>query len=834
MAEPISSDKIPFTAEELNRRFQNSPRAYWDWITGLDWDTIRANRELTQHDEDVREEFADTLVYQEVLRELLLFIKQDHKNWDAVKKAIAEAFKNHDSTGWANEFQAWANRPDVEKRLNNPSGLSKPDMIDLLKNMPLPNLKHISRQYGDVNVGIVGAGVSGLYAGRLFDWLNEYLEQNPRCDSDGNKLKFNFELLEAGNRVGGDRSPLAFTSKLDLIFSVFYRTFQLFQDVGLYKTAGDAEKAKSELEAKEKAEKEKDSSLQETPQEDKPAALLKYLMSSDLTPSFYNDIQHYDVPHRVEVEEKDPEKKKEKEKKEEEARKEKEKKKEEKRILWASYKYLKQQVDDARAGIDDGPPDDTSKDTFRISTRCYGDVPYAYVKLGADKLLRYAFDPFKYLMRYNFHVGYEVLMKYESFSVREFLTRICKFDFYTINWLETSDAGTGWFDLAFTEAVIESFTFDTPPLYVKEGSTQTSENTTLTPETNWYCVEGGTGEVIRRLNDKVSGEPEYNRVVIGMKLNRDAISENEKMEVYLKGDSHQPRKYHTVINTTTLGCASRMDLQHVELQTGQKAAIRMLRYSASTKIGVKFTDPWWIKKPFGINEGGVAPSDLYSARMCVYPSYNIHDAPNRPAVLLASYCWGQDAERVGAMIKKTSPDGEDVLRDCLLRDLARLHHDPKAPKELKMGYDDVLAMLRTKYITHYSYDWNHDPFVSGAFAMFGPGQYRKMMPHLQRPTADSRLHFVGEATSNHHAWIVGALESATRAVCHLLVKTGHWDLVDVMLQEKNWGCLPGYDKNIFFWQYVLGLLPPGAQANGQQLEPKMDPEAKPEAKPESK
>ncbi|KAK6337079.1 hypothetical protein TWF718_009865 [Orbilia javanica] len=809
----VIPDHAPFTKEKLNEMLDANPRAFWKWITKLDWEKIRHEAPIN----DVRQEFANVLVYQEVIREIVSFIQRDEQNWGAVIEAIGIAFGRSVSPEWVKEFQDWYYKYQLE--LKCPEKANEKVMKEIMESMPIPDMAGMEKTYGEVKIGIIGGGVSGLYAGRLFDWLNEYLEKNPRIGrrpgaQKDEKLKFGFEILEAANRVGGRVYTHHFSPSRHDYYDVgamrfpdtdiMERTFDLFEDVGLYRTAEAVENAK-------KSQAKPDSTIpncSHQDHDDAPKQLLKYLMKSEKTPSYFNDVQYYRVSHGTEPEAGEIKKKR--------SRVEQAQSEKDKNIL-GPYSTIKKLVDSARENPTG--PKGKDADIFGISTKNYGDVPYAYVVLGAETLLKYAYDPFKYLMRYSFYVGYQALMKYEGYSVREFLSKICKFDFYTINWLETSDSASGWFDLALTEAVLESFTFDTPKVYVdcktKEGGAAEEQHEhTISPDTNWYCVEGGTGEVIRRLNDKVSGEPEYNRVVISMELDRKA-PENEKMRVFVKDEGHNPRKYHSVINTTTLGCASRMDLKKVELQTGQRAAIRMLRYSASTKIGVKFTEPWWIKEPYLINQGGVAPSDLYSARMCVYPSYNIHDPVDRPAVLLASYCWGQDAERVGSMIKKTSPGGEEILRDCLLRDLARLHHDPNAPASAKMSYDEVLATLRRKYITHYSYDWNHDPFVSGAFAMFGPGQYRKMMPHLQRPTADSRLHFVGEATSNHHAWIVGALESALRAVCHILIKTGHWDIVKDLFVD--WKPLPGYDEKIFFWQYVFGSLPPSKQATGQDI-----------------
>lgn len=78
--------------------------------------------------------------------------------------------------------------------------------------------------------------------------------------------------------------------------------------------------------------------------------------------------------------------------------------------------------------------------------------------------------------------------------------------------------------------------------------------------------------------------------------------------------------------------------------------------------------------------------------------------------------------------------------------------------------------------------WYNDPYARGAFALFGPGQFGStelsgevkgfsMFASLKAPAAGGRLHFAGEATSIHHAWVVGALNSAWRAVFDIVI----WD-----------------------------------------------------------
>lgn len=89
-----------------------------------------------------------------------------------------------------------------------------------------------------------------------------------------------------------------------------------------------------------------------------------------------------------------------------------------------------------------------------------------------------------------------------------------------------------------------------------------------------------------------------------------------------------------------------------------------------------------------------------------------------------------------------------------------------------------------------------DPYTRGAFALYGPGQFGyasptgQAVPHppsmfsaLKAPAANGKLHFAGEATSAHHAWVLGSLNSAWRAVYNAL--EGH-PLLQADLIDK-WG-----------------------------------------------
>jgi monoamine oxidase len=303
--------------------------------------------------------------------------------------------------------------------------------------------------------------------------------------------------------------------------------------------------------------------------------------------------------------------------------------------------------------------------------------------------------------------------------------------------------------------------------------------------------------VAEAMVERITTKPEASTIVKRIALRRNPGAET-KMEVDMIGpQGAQTREYDTVFNTTTLGSARRMDLRGAELHPAQKEALRVLHYDASCKVGIKFKTPWWITL-CDIAQGGGASSDL-PLRTCVYPSYNLHDGPNNPAVLLASYTWAQDAQRIGTLVQRDSPAGEDDLKELILRDLARLHS----------AHGITYAFLCEQYITHHAYDWYADPHMSGAFALFGPGQFSHLYPYLTRPAADGKLHFVGEAASAHHAWIVGALDSAQRALLLALRKFGMEEQEEIInatwgpVTEVEWGL-----DGVAHLQLILGALEP--------------------------
>ena len=137
-------------------------------------------------------------------------------------------------------------------------------------------------------------------------------------------------------------------------------------------------------------------------------------------------------------------------------------------------------------------------------------------------------------------------------------------------------------------------------------------------------------------------------------------------------------------------------LRHVEVLTPfsrlKQRAIRQLHYDASAKVFLQFRRRFW-EEDDGIVGGGTV-TDL-AVRNVYYPD---HGRDTGRGVMLASYTWGEDAQRWGSL----SPDDRIVQA---LEDVTRIH--PQAIDEFEVGASKM---------------WHDDEFAGGAFALFDPGQ----------------------------------------------------------------------------------------------------------------
>lgn len=405
--------------------------------------------------------------------------------------------------------------------------------------------------------------------------------------------------------------------------------------------------------------------------------------------------------------------------------------------------------------------------TYHVSIANGGCVPDDVVDNVGD-ILEQTFGPYKDKLAENFEEGFDELMKVDHFSTREYLKsggpdgEQRHYDYFSIQWMETMNTSTNLFDQAFSESVLDSFDFDYP-----------KEHRWCSKEPNWCCIEGGTSLLSDAMHKMLNTRVETNKRVERISINRKSNVDGNMLVKCFDETAARPG-YSTVFATPALGCLARMDLRTLELHPSQKDAIRSLHYDDSVKVALQFSYPWWIVDCY-ITEGGVASTDL-PLRTCVYPSYNLKDGSDKPAVLLATYTWAQDANRMGSLINpQHSTNDEEELVELILQNLAQLHAKHTTYERIKTSFTGIYD----------AYSWSHDPTTVGAFALFGPGQFTNLYPFLSRPMAESKFHIVGEAASAHHAWLVGALDSAYTAVYKFLRRFELWDAIEALQEE--WG-----------------------------------------------
>lgn len=133
------------------------------------------------------------------------------------------------------------------------------------------------------------------------------------------------------------------------------------------------------------------------------------------------------------------------------------------------------------------------EDPYNVSKKNLGSVPDDVVA-NADQILNDTFLPYKLALKDNPKEGWKKLMEVDDLSTREYLKK--KYDFFSIQWLETMNTSTNLFDQAFSESVMDSFDFDFPRDDVKIPEKAWED-------VDWYCIEGGTEQLTKAMTAKL-------------------------------------------------------------------------------------------------------------------------------------------------------------------------------------------------------------------------------------------------------------------------------------------------------------------------------------------
>ncbi|CAE6367727.1 unnamed protein product [Rhizoctonia solani] len=418
-----------------------------------------------------------------------------------------------------------------------------------------------------------------------------------------------------------------------------------------------------------------------------------------------------------------------------------------------------------------------AQDPFGVSVSNGGTVPDEYAKQDPVKILREVLQPLITKVVQDPDKGLDDLIdNYDHYSTRSYLASK-SFPPAVISWIETATVGTGWFDRALIETVLEEIAF--------------SYNQTSTAALSWKCVDGGSEMIPIRMvewlqrNAKKTKIHLRHRVTMVEYMNKELIVSGVSHPL-LTGDSSFFREtYSHVVFAIPPPCLRMINLDTCELDYAQRNAMRQLQLAPSIKIGMKFKKAWWLGAG-QVNVGGQSTTDR-TARTIVYPSHGRQDELS--TVLIVSYAWTSDALVLGAMMHGPGSAEEERLKQIMLGDLAYVHQGGRSSEDEEI----TLQFLINQFEYMYPFDWQHNPLAMGAFGLFGPSQFQEFYRHVTRPAARGQIYFIGETFSTTHGWVAGALDSAERGVLQLLqhhqTATGNQgrpeNLVDKFLEGRD-------------------------------------------------
>ncbi|KZV82601.1 hypothetical protein EXIGLDRAFT_339296 [Exidia glandulosa HHB12029] len=371
----------------------------------------------------------------------------------------------------------------------------------------------------------------------------------------------------------------------------------------------------------------------------------------------------------------------------------------------------------------------------------------------ADTMADDQLGVFKAALIEDFPSGWKKLMEYDSYSTRDYMMHMgtdgVRYPDKVVDFLETFETASNLYDQAVTESVMDSLDFD------------------YGPDVDWFCIQGGAQQVAERMAEGLKGSLLLGKRVKAIAFDKPSVPGTlpNTMSVTVANEE-QPRTYDHVITTVPFGCLRMIDTTGCYLPWNLQTAMRTLHYDCATKVAIQFSRRWWEEEDVQ-QYGGVSSTDR-PTRTVVYPSYGIRGQGGAGASMIVSYTWAQDAARFGALIQPGT-EAERRLIDQILADLAVMHNKSQ---------EDLENMM----VDYHAFDWYNHENSAGAYAMFGPGQFANLFPEVSSPHG-RLLHFAGEATSVHHAWIVGALNSAYRSVHQILHHYKREDLVARIRQE---------------------------------------------------
>jgi len=345
-----------------------------------------------------------------------------------------------------------------------------------------------------------------------------------------------------------------------------------------------------------------------------------------------------------------------------------------------------------------------------------------YIAIGTKDIVDDVINPFVVRLLKDLETGsddgWKYLQGYDMHSTRSYMSTVYKpskklldrgmpnqyLPTDIVNWCETFDKSTGWYDRSLAETVLEAIAFGYNPV-------------PNPPETKWFCIDGGANQIAQCMATYIRSR-QKDAITLRSRVTSIGLDVNgQSMRVTTEDPIHVEDSYNFshVISTIPLPVLRTLDLSGAYLTPMQANALRQLDYGPSIKIGLQFKTAWWTT---GIDKTGkqlnIIGGQTYTDRILrtvVYPSFGDVKQGNT-TTLIASYCWTEDSERLSALIEN---DKERLIK-MTLQQLAEIH-------------DVDFDFLRRDLLDSMAFSWPQDVNTMGGyyFILFDKLEFRNLI-----------------------------------------------------------------------------------------------------------
>jgi monoamine oxidase len=236
-------------------------------------------------------------------------------------------------------------------------------------------------------------------------------------------------------------------------------------------------------------------------------------------------------------------------------------------------------------------------------------------------------------------------------------------------------------------------------------------------------IDGGTDQLPRAAAQKLGDRVIYGAVVRRIEDRNEAAAvtfTHKGQTVTLNADRVVVAIPFSVLRSVQVSA---------QLSEAKRRAIESMRYMSVTRGFVEVRDRPWLAR----GESGRVNTDLP-----IHVVREESEFSTSQSAVLGSFVSGPESRRLS--------DLDDQQRLTWVR------------QQMEVAHPGLAAQIVGATV----HCWDRSPFAKGAYAVFGPGEMKDIVPVA--PMAEGRLHFAGCHTSYRPGFMHGAIASARRVV----------------------------------------------------------------------